>query len=164
MRIEVNISDYVMGGVLSMEYENKRWKSVAFFSKFLNEIERNYEIHNKVILVVIRRLDNWRYLLESAKFKFEVWTDHKNLEYFMKIQKLNRRQVCCAFYLLRFYFTLKHVPGTKMEKTDGLSRRLDWKVGVEKNNKNQTLIKEQQICSLAEIVIEGLEVDIIEKC
>ena len=85
MRIEVNISDYAMGGVLSMEYENKRWKSVAFFSKFLNEIERNYEIHNKVILVVIRRLDNWRYLLESAKFKFEVWTDHKNLEYFMKI-------------------------------------------------------------------------------
>ena len=50
-----------------------------------------------------------------------------------------------------------------MEKTDGLSRRLDQKVGVEKNNKNQTLIKEQQICILAEIVIEGPEVDIIEK-
>jgi len=45
--------------------------------------------------------------------------------------------------LLRFNFTLKHVPGTKMEKTNGLSRRLDWKVGVEKDNKNQTLIKEQ---------------------
>ena len=30
-----------------------------------------------------------------------------------------------------------------MRKTDRLSRRPDWKVGVEKNNKNQTLIKEQ---------------------
>jgi len=30
-----------------------------------------------------------------------------------------------------------------MGKTDGLSRRLDWKVAVKKNNENQTLIKEQ---------------------
>jgi len=31
---------------------------------------------------------------------------------------------------------------TKMEKVNELSRRLDWKVGVEKDNENQTLIKE----------------------
>jgi len=42
--------------------------------------------------------------------------------------------------LSRFDFTLKHVPETKM---DGLSRRLDWKISVEKNNENQTLIKKQ---------------------
>jgi len=28
-----------------------------------------------------------------------------------------------------------------MEKADGLSNRPDWKVGVEKDNKNQKLIK-----------------------
>jgi len=58
---------------------------------------------------------------------------------------------------------LKHVPGTKIGKTDRLSRRLDWKMDIEKDNKNQTLIKEQWIYSLAEVVIEELEVDIIEK-
>ena len=52
------MSDYAIEGVLSMEYEDKRWKSVAFFSKSLNKIERNYKIDNKVILVVIRRLEN----------------------------------------------------------------------------------------------------------
>ena len=31
---------------------------------------------------------------------------------------------------------LKHVPGNRMEKADGLSRRLDWKVGIEKDNEN----------------------------
>jgi len=66
-------------------------------------------------------------------------------------------------YLLRFDFTLKHVLGTKMGKTDGLSRRLDWKVGVEKDDENQTLIKEQWICSLSEVVIKGSKVDIIVK-
>jgi len=43
------------------------------------------------MLAVIRELENWRYLLEDTKFKFEIWTDHKNLEYFIKVQKLNRR-------------------------------------------------------------------------
>ena len=55
---------------------------------------------------------------------------------------------------------MKHVPGTKIGKTDRLS---SWKIDIEKDNKNQTLIKEQWIYSLAELVIEGLEVNIIEK-
>ena len=63
----------------------------------------------------------------------------------------------------RFDFILKHVPETKIEKADGLSRRLDWKVGVENNNNNQILIKNNWICSLQEVVIEGPEVDILEK-
>ena len=50
-----------------------------------------------------------------------------------------------------------------MEKTDGLSRRLDWKVGIEKNNKNQVFIKDCQLHSLYEVVIEEPEVDIVEK-
>jgi len=50
-----------------------------------------------------------------------------------------------------------------MEKADGLSRGLDWKVGVENDNNDQTLIKEQWIHSLAKVVIEGPKVDIVEK-
>ena len=91
MRMEVDASDYVMGGALSMECEDGLWRLVAFLSKSLNETERNYKIHNKEILVIIRRLESWRHLLEGAQFKFEIWTDHKNLEYFMKAQKLNQR-------------------------------------------------------------------------
>jgi len=85
------------------------------------------------MLAIIWGLENWRHLLEGAKFKFEVWTDHKNLEYFIKTQNLNQQQARWTLYLLRFDFTLKHVPGTKMGKADGLSKRLDWKVGVENN-------------------------------
>ena len=95
---------------------------MAFLLKFLNETERNYEIYNKEMLAVIKELENWRHLIEGTKFKFKVWIDYKNLEYFMKAQRLNRRQARWALYLSRFDFTLKHVPGTKMEKADRLSR------------------------------------------
>ena len=94
MRIEVSASDYAMGEILSRECEDRWWRPVAFVSKSQNEIERNYKIHDKEMLAVIRGLENWRHLLEGTKFKFEVWTDYKNLEYFMKAQKLNRRQAC----------------------------------------------------------------------
>ena len=89
IRMEVDASDYVTGGILSIEYEDRRWRPVAYLSKLLIETERNYEIYDKKILAVIRELKNWKYLLEGTRFKFEVWIDHKNLEYFMKTQKLN---------------------------------------------------------------------------
>ena len=84
IRMEVDESDYAMKGVLSMKCEDKLWRLVAFLSKSLNETERNYEIHNKKMLVIIRGLETWRHLLEGAHFKFEIWIDHKNLKYFMK--------------------------------------------------------------------------------
>ena len=70
--MEVNASDYVIGGVLSIECEDGRWRSVVFLSQSLNKTERNYKIYDKKILAVIRGLENWRYLLESTKFKFKV--------------------------------------------------------------------------------------------
>ena len=63
----------------------------------------------------------------------------------------------------RFDFILKHVLGTKMEKADGLSRRLDWKIGVERDNENQVFIKDNWVCNLQEVVIEGPEVELLEK-
>jgi len=56
---------------------------------------------------------------------------------------LNKRQAYWVLYLFRFNFTLKHVPETKIEKIDKLSRRSNWKIKVEKDNENQILIIEQ---------------------
>ena len=81
----------------------------------------------------------------------------------MKAQKLNRRQVRWILYLSRFNFILKHVPGIKMGKADKLSIRLDWKVETENDNNNQILIKDQWIHILWKVVIEGPEIEIVEK-
>ena len=91
MRMEVDALDYATGGVLSMECKDGLWRPVVFLSKSLNETERNYKIHDKEMLAIIRGLEAWRHLLKGVQFKFKIWTDHKNLEYFMKVQKLNRR-------------------------------------------------------------------------
>ena len=57
MRIEVDALDYATGDVLSMECGDGLWRPVAFLSKSLNETERNYEIHDKEMLAIIRGLE-----------------------------------------------------------------------------------------------------------
>jgi len=81
--MEVDMSNYITSEVLSIECKDRKWRLVAYLLKSLNETERNYKIHDKKMLAVIRGLENWRHLLEGTKFKFEIWTDYKNLEYFM---------------------------------------------------------------------------------
>ena len=58
-----------------------------------------------------------------------------------RLQKLNKRQARQTLYLSRFNFMLKHVPENKIGKADSLSKRLDQKAEVEKDNKDETLIK-----------------------
>jgi len=91
-RMETNALNYATREVLSMKCSNNIWRPVAFISKSLSDTERNYEIYDKEILAIIRCLEEWRHFLEGTVIKFEIWTDHKNLEYFMKAQKLNQRQ------------------------------------------------------------------------
>ena len=50
--------DYVTKRVLSMKCDDRRQKLVVFLSKSLNKTEKNYKIHDKKILVVIRGLKN----------------------------------------------------------------------------------------------------------
>jgi len=58
MTMEVDVSDYITERVLSIECEDEKWGLVAYFSKSLNEIERNYKIHDQKMLIVIRGLEN----------------------------------------------------------------------------------------------------------
>jgi len=74
-----------------MRYVDDKWKPVAFILKSLDEVERNYKIHNRKILAIIQCLEEWKHLLEGAQTKFEIWSDYKNLKYFMSSQKLNWR-------------------------------------------------------------------------
>jgi hypothetical protein len=132
--LEADSSDFATGAVLSQEGDDGKLHPVGFMSRSLSDVERNYEIHDKEMLAIIRGLEEWRHYLEGARHKFEVFTDHKNLQYFRVAQKLNRRQARWSLYLSRFDFTLSHKPGKTMLKVDSLSRRADHGRGQNDND------------------------------
>jgi len=51
-----------------------------FYTKLLNNVEWNYEIHDMEMLAIMCALEEWHHFLEGLKHKFKIWTDHKNLE------------------------------------------------------------------------------------
>jgi len=88
LQLETNASGYTIGSILSQQQENSSWRSIAYLSRTMNKIERNYEIYDQELLAIMEGLKQWQqYLIGSDQFK--IWTNHKNLGYFKKPQKLN---------------------------------------------------------------------------
>jgi len=72
-RIEADSSDFATKAVLSQQSAtNGKWHPVAFYSKSLSSVERNYEIHNKEMLAIICALEEWRHFLEGATYSVEI--------------------------------------------------------------------------------------------
>ena len=46
------------------------------------------------MLAIIHVLEEWRHFLKGATHPIEIWTNYKNLEYFMTAKKVNRHQAC----------------------------------------------------------------------
>jgi len=139
-RVEVDASEHAIREVFSQEQEGK-WKLVAFLSRTMPPMERNYEIYNKELLAIVEALDKWQqYLLDTVE-KFEVWTDHENLKYFKESHKLNGRQARWYLKLQDYSFTLRHIPGKTDKKADILSRKE--KVNTKEDNKDIQMLKEE---------------------
>ena len=72
-------------------------------------------------MAIMDSLDEWRQYLLGANEPVEIWTDHQNLQYFRKPQKLNHRQARWVTELSEYEFKLFHKPGKSMGKADALS-------------------------------------------
>ena len=122
-------------------------------------MEQNYKIHNKEILAIVCMLEEWRYFLEGATHPVEIWTNHKNLEYFMTAKKLNCRQAHWSLHLARFDFLLHHYPRHTMGKPDALLRRADHRNRAS-DNENVVLLHPKFLAMRA---LEGMELTGVEQ-
>ena len=98
-------------------------------------------------------MEEWRHFPKGAQHPVEIWTDHKNLEYFWKVQTLNRRQARWSLHLSWFDFTQHHKPGKLMGCPDTLSRQPDHRASTD--NQDVTLLQPELFRIRA---TEGLEV------
>jgi len=65
--IKADSSDFASEAVFSQQLPGEeKWHLVAFYSKSLSLVKRNYEIHDKEMLAIICTLEEWRHFLEGA--------------------------------------------------------------------------------------------------
>jgi hypothetical protein len=140
--IKTDASNFAIGCIL-FQKQNGRLHPVAFHSRKMEPVERNYDIHDKELLAVVEVFKHWRPYCHGARFPILVLTDHQNLRYFTTSKVLNQRQVHWAEKLSEFHFRIVYRAGSKNRKLDALSRRSEYAVGGE--GKPITLIKSDQI-------------------
>jgi hypothetical protein len=135
--LESDSSDYVSVEVLSQKENDDLIKSITYFSKILSSVECNYEIYDKKLLTIIRCFEEWRAKLQSVESSINVFIDHKSLEYFMIIKKLNKRQTRWAKFLTEFDFKITYQSEKKNDKTNSLTKRFEDRFINESNDRNK---------------------------
>src|SRR6266481_1862391 len=80
--LECDASNFATRAILSQQQEDRLFHLIGFMSKSFSDMERNYQIHDKEMLVIMRALEEWRHFLKGSDQKFEIHMDHKNLSYF----------------------------------------------------------------------------------
>ncbi|KAH9265273.1 hypothetical protein BASA83_011169 [Batrachochytrium salamandrivorans] len=151
--LETDASDFAISGILSQYDDQDSLRPVAFYSRQMNDAERNYEIYDKELLAVVDSFKKWRHFLQGGLHPIMVLCDHKNLEYFMTTKKLTRRQARWSLELSEYDFSITHRPGKFNGRADPLSRRHDYKVDDESQNFKR-LLDPQRVIDIQSIVAD----------
>ena len=121
--VSSDASSFGLGAVLMQKQPSGEMRPVAYASRSLTETERRYTQIDKEALAITWALEHWAEFLIGMRFKVE--THHTPLiplfstklidELPVRIQRFRMR-------LIRFDFTIAHVPGKLMYTADSLSR------------------------------------------
>src|SRR6202012_3731638 len=117
--LEVDASTFTTGAILTQRDEWNKPQAMGYFSKAFSEVERNYDIHDRELLAVLRGLEHWRHLLMGSPHEIMVFTDHKNLEYYCHPQRINRR---VARYIPRLADYCSGMPPAMLRQRDELNQ------------------------------------------
>ena len=140
--VETNASDYALGCILS-QIQNKQLHPVAFHSRKLSSVERNYDIHDKELLAILVAFLEWKHYLQGTEKPITVYTYHQNLQYFLTTKAWTARQVRWAQKLCDFNFIIVYRLGIKGGKPDALSRRPEYRPEEGATHREQQILRPQ---------------------
>jgi hypothetical protein len=118
--VTCDASDLRTGAVLSWGPTWETARPVAFDSMQLNDAQKNYPVHEKEMLAIVRALKKWRSDLLGSQFI--VYTDHRTLENFETQKDLSCRQARWMEHLSQFDMSIHYIRGEDNTMADALSR------------------------------------------
>ena len=121
-RVTTDASKYAMGAVLEQNF-GEGFQPVAYFSKKLDNAQRNYGAGDREALAIVLTLHEWRCYLQGAHFV--VNSDHQCLQKIMHQAHVSGRKARYAEFLAEFDCTINYVKGADNTVADAFSRRAD---------------------------------------
>ena len=120
--LETDASHYALGCILPQRDELGKLHPVGYYSRSFTKAERNYSITDKELLAIITGLEEWKHLLIGAKEPIKIFTDHRNLLFASKPQKISMRQAHWQEILSYYNYKVIYRPGSMKVRADSLSK------------------------------------------
>jgi len=70
--LETDVSEFAIVGVISVKCEDSKFRPVAYMLHSMTLPERNYPIHDKEMLAIIKATEAWCHYLEATPYAFEI--------------------------------------------------------------------------------------------
>ena len=114
-------SDFAVGASLEQIVDGIV-RPIAFFSKKLDNTQKNYSTYDRELLGIYLAVKHFRYMLEGRQFLIR--TDHKPLVYAFqqKLDKASPRQIRQLDFIAQFSTNIEHISGKDNVVADPLSR------------------------------------------
>lgn len=109
-----------IGAVLKQKTDNGALKPVAYFSKALQDYQKNYSVPELECLAIVEALDNWKHYVSGRKVI--IHSDHAGLRWLHKVKFNNSRLSRWSVALSRYDYEIIHEPGRQNFEADQLSR------------------------------------------
>jgi len=153
MVIKTDGSTFALGAILS-QFRDKRLDQVAFHSRKVNPVERNYEIHDKELLAILEAFMQRKHYSYGADKPIKVYTAHQNSQHFLTTQKWNQRQIRWVQLLASFNFKIIYWPGSRSSEPDRLYRRQEYCHEERAEYTEQSIVKPEHF--LISLVLDDL--------
>ena len=108
-------------GAVLQQHQGEKLKVIAYASRVLSRIERNYSTTRRELLAVIFGLKQFRQILLGRHFILRV--DHLALTYLRRTPEPMGQAARWLEYIEEYDFTMIHRPGSAHGNCDALSRR-----------------------------------------
>jgi hypothetical protein len=101
------------------------------------------------MLAITKALKNWHQFLARLNNSFEIWTDHRNLEFWRTTQHFTCCQACWALLLADYNFVLVHKLGKENGIADPLSCPIYFQITDAEDNWDQLVLNPEHFVMLA---------------
>ena len=118
--LQTDASNEGLGAMLTQPYDDKE-RVIAYPSRSLSSVERNYSATEKEFLAVIWGIWKMRDYLEG--YHFTVLTDHQSLKWLEKIDNPSGRLARWAIELSQWDYDIRYHRGAENHVADALSRQ-----------------------------------------
>lgn len=114
-------SDFAIGASLQ-QWVKDTWEPLAFYSKKLNDAQKNYGAYDRELLSIYEAIKHFRHFVEGRSFC--VFTDHKPITYAFakKSSQCSPRQFRHLDFISQFTTDIRHISGSDNVVADALSR------------------------------------------